>query len=285
MRNNFKKILHCVRLDYHDWIVNSRLIIITVMIIFNYSLAVEPLIERSIRMGEKINILEPFVAVGSSGIISFILPVVFYILISDFPADKGNAVFRISRMGRKNWLAAQFINLAVFIVTFLIIVALGTIIPIIGHCTVSQKWSPVVTDYANVFPESARSYELLPENLYYHVKNPLTAALLTYTLLFLYLFLIGEILILASVLNRRKLGNTISAFLMIGGAALSSVDSQWKWFFPEQHSVVWVHFTKFLRKDVVPLYVSYLLFAVSCAVLCIISFRVIKHYNFAGQEE
>ena len=89
----------------------------------------------------------------------------------------------------------------------------------------------------------------------------------------------------SSVLNRRKLGNIISAFLMIGGAALSSVDSQWKWFFPGQHSVVWVHFTKFLRKDVVPLYVSYLLFAVSCAVLCIISFLMIKRYNFAGQEE
>lgn len=283
--HNFKKMLHCVKLDYHDWIINSRLIIIAILIIFNYSFAVEPLIERSIRMGEKINILESFVAVGSSGMISFILPVVFYILISDFPADKGNAVFRISRLGRKNWLTAQFINLAVFIVTFLIIVALGTIFPIIGHCTVSQKWSPVVTDYANVFPESARSYELLPENLYYHVKNPLTAALLTYTLLFLYLFLIGEILILASVLNRRKLGNIISAFLIIGGAALCSVDSQWKWLFPEQHSIVWVHFTKFLRKDVVPLYVSYLFFAVSGTVLCIISFRVIKRYNFAGQEE
>lgn len=283
--HSFRKILQCVRLEYLEWIINPRQMIMAVLIIFNYTLAVKPLVERSIQMDKKINILEPFVAVGSSGMVLLILPIVFYILISDYPADKGNAILRISRIGRTNWLIVQFINLSLVIITYLIVVALGTIVPIGRCCTITHQWSTVVIDYAKLFPELSESYELLPENLYYQIENPVIAALHTYVLLFLYLFLIGELLILASIVNKRKLGNLFSVFLITGGAALCSIHSQWMWLFPMSHTVVWLHFTKFLRKEVLPLYVSYFIFIISCTVLCIISFLILKRYNFTNQEE
>lgn len=285
MVSKMLKILRCAWLEYRLWLTDTRMIIVTVLLIFNYILAIKPLIERSEMMKEPVNILEPFVAVGSSGMILLILPIIFMILVSNYPRSHGNTLFQIYRTGRKRWLFSQMIVLAMMIVTYITVIAIGTIIPVIGHCFVGKEWSKVVTDYAEMFPESAGSYDLLPENLYYQIGTVIEAVLHTYGLLSLYLYSIGMIFLCSSLLSLRKSGNTITSFIIAGGAALCSIKSQAMWLLPMAHSITWLHFTKFRREPVFPLWGSYLIFGILCIALTAVAVCAVRNFRYGSYSE
>ena len=283
--NNIRRIISCAVEDYIQWVLNTKQILLAVLLIFNYMLAVAPLVDRAKQMQEKICFLEPCIAIGSSGIILLILPIIFLLLISNYPFYQGNALFYIYRVGRQNWLWAQLILLFMIIVTYLIMIAVGSIIPAFGYCSFQLKWSPVVTKYKDLFPESAGRYELLPENLYYQIKSPLYAVLHTYVLLLLYLLLLGSILLVSSLNQNRKKGNTVSAFLIVGGATLCSIQSKWMWCFPMAHSITWLHFKKYLRAQVIPLWLSYLLLSLISTFMISCAFYTVRQFSFDEVEK
>ncbi len=64
------------------------------------TLAVEPLIERAEKMDLSLDILEPFAAVGNSGMLVMLMPCVFMVLVSDYPKMTGNTLFFVQRTGR-----------------------------------------------------------------------------------------------------------------------------------------------------------------------------------------
>ena len=68
MNRNFKCVLSVARSEYIKWITNPRVIIVGVLLVFMRTLAIEPLLERAAKMEIPLNILEPFVAIGNSGI-------------------------------------------------------------------------------------------------------------------------------------------------------------------------------------------------------------------------
>ncbi len=279
------QIFRCARAEYVHWLTDSRMAIVFVLLLFNDTLAVRPLLERAGEMQERITWLEPFIAVGNSGTILLILPIVFFILISDFPRAHGNALFYIHRIGRENWLVAQLIALAMMILTYLLVVACGAVLPVIGQSNFDSDWSLVVTDYSRRFPEKAYSYELLPENLYHQMKDALTAAIYTYSLVALYLFLLGVLLLCGTLLQNRKVSNGIVGFLIASGAALCSIQSDIMWVFPMAQSITWLHFTKFYRKPVFPIWISYLYFSVLILVLIGTAFYAIRRFPFDTQQD
>jgi hypothetical protein len=261
----------------------STIFILAVLIIFNYVLAVSPLQMRAEQMNKPINVMEPFIAVGNSGVILLILPIVFLILISDFPRNDGNSMFYLYRIGRYNWLCAQLLCLLLMILSYLFFIAMGAILPVLINGYIGDNWSLVVTDYATTFPRSSATYELLPENLYYQIGSVWKAAICTYSLLVLYLLLLGLLLCLGELNHAGKIGIVASVFLVAAGAALCSLHSKIMWVLPMSHTVVWLHFTKYFRKPVIELGWSYLYFGVINIALIICSFFSIKRYKF-GEE-
>ncbi len=283
-RINLRMIFRCAGVEYQRWITDSRMIILAVLLVFNYILAVSPLHERAEQMGKPLNVMEPFIAVGNSGVILLILPIVFLILISDFPRSDGNAFFYLHRIGRHNWLCAQLLCLLLMILSYLFIIAIGAIAPILGNGFMGNSWSLVVTDYASKFPQSSASYELLPENLYYQIGSVWGAAFYTYSLLFLYLLLLGLILCLGTLNHVHKLSVIVSGFIVAAGAALCSLHSELMWYLPMSHTVVWLHFTKYFRKPVVELAWSYLYFSIIIVTLIVCLFFSVKRYKFGDEE-
>ena len=67
--NRLRCVFAVARTEYLKWLTDPRVIIVGVLLVFMRSLAVEPLLERAVKFGEKLNILEPFVAVGNSGML------------------------------------------------------------------------------------------------------------------------------------------------------------------------------------------------------------------------
>ena len=108
VNKNIKCILAVARSEYVKWISNPRIIIIGVLLIFMHTLAVEPLLERADKIGLPLDILEPFAAIGNSGMLVMLMPCVFLLLISDYPKMTGNTLFFVQRTGR--WLSLIHIS-------------------------------------------------------------------------------------------------------------------------------------------------------------------------------
>lgn len=283
-KEKLRLVFRCAWITYQRWITDSRMVILSVLLLFDYILAVAPLNLRAEQIAAPLNLLEPFIAVGNSGMILLILPIVFLILISDFPRSGSSSLFYLYRIGRKNWLYAQLLSLLLMVLSYLIIIAAGAILPMIGNCFVGGRWSLVVTEYAVRFPETSASYELLPENLYYQIGNVWRAAGHTYCLLAMYLFSLGLLVSLGALNHKHKSGVIAAGFLIAAGSALCSLQSKLMWCFPMSHTVVWLHYTKYFRKPVIELGWSYLYFLVIIGVLLICLFRSVKQFQFGDEE-
>lgn len=264
------KIWTIAQTEWLKWVCNARMIIIPVLTAFIYSYAITPLLERAEKMGEPLNILEPLIAVGNSGMLVLIIPIVFLTLMSDFPRADGSTVFMISRTGRKNWMIGQMLFGVMSALTFLAAIYVMCTTFLTSKAFLANGWSMVVKRYNVLYPDEQFSFasELVPENLY-NQMTPFSAVIQTYLLLFLYLF----VLILVMLLFRQrklKAGGFLAVSGIIGfGVLFTAIKSSYMWIFPMANTIVWLHYTDIFRKEIFPISCSYIYFAVIISVLVI----------------
>ena len=169
MKNfSFKQAFSCAATEFVKWVCDARMVIVAVLLIFINNFAVSPLTNNAELMGEPLNILEPFIAVANSEILILIIPIVFLTLIADYPKVDTNTVFYIVRIGRANWFVGQVLKLVFMIVSYLAVIFLGTVLPMLSKGFWYNGWSNVATGFVKMFPDRRGDFgvELLPENLY-----------------------------------------------------------------------------------------------------------------------
>ena len=225
MKNfNLRQCFSCAKTEYIKWVCDARMVILGVLLIFIYNFAIQPLLQNAEKMNEPLNMLEPFIAVANSGAVLMIIPLVFMTLIADFPKIDNNTVFYIMRIGRKNWLTGQIIKLVMMAASYLAVIFVGSVVPMLTRGFWYNGWSNVVTNFKNVFPEQSMNFgtQLVPENLY----NQLTvfeAAVKSYLLVFAYLMIIGLILLALSLIKHKTLGFVSCGAVIALGTAFCSI--------------------------------------------------------------
>ncbi len=287
MKNfSLKKSLACAKTEYIKWICDSRMIILLVLLVFIYSFAITPLLENAEYMGEPLNILEPFIAIANSGAILMIIPLVFLTLIADFPRIDTNTVFYIARVGRTNWLTGQIIKLMLMAVSFLAVIFLGAVIPMLGQGFWYNGWSNVATKFSALYPEKSGNFgvQLLPENLYNQL-SVFQAAIQSYLLVFAYLMIIGLILLAFSLIKKKTAGFVISAAVISLGTALCSIKASLMWALPMANSIIWLHYTKYFRQPVMSLRFSICYLIIFIAVLIVFCYIAIGKFNYDNVSE
>jgi len=229
------------------------------------TLAVTPLLERTVKFGEKLNILEPFAAIGNSGMLVMLMPCVFLILISDYPKMTGSTLFFVGRTGKTNWFLGQLIFLIMAILTFLVIVLLGSILVSKGE--MGMNWSNTVTKYESRFPNEAGSFtsQLLPSNLY-NQMSLLSAVGQTLILMLMYLFMLSLIIYFFKLIHIQSFGLFAAIFIVAAGVMTCSLKSPSMWVFPMANTIVWLHYEEVLSKQVFPIWCSYTYFITAIAV-------------------
>ena len=264
--NKLRCILAVARTEYLRWLTDPRVIIVGVLLVFMRSLAVEPLLERAVKFGEKLNILEPFVAVGNSGMLVMLMPCVFLILISDYPKMTGSTLFFIRRTGKTNWLWGQVLFLLMAIATFLLAVLVGSML--VSGGAFSDSWSNTVTKYAARFPNEADSFvsQLLPSNLYNQLSL-ISTVLHTLALMTMYLFSLSLIIYFFKLIHIQSFGLFAAIFIVAAGVMTCSLKSQSMWAFPMANTIVWLHYDEILSRRNFPVWCSYAYFATAITVL------------------
>ncbi len=280
-RFDYKNILSCARTGFLYWLLNERMIILLCICIFNYTCAVDPILENAKLMGEPINIMEPFIAMLNSGMILLIIPLGFITLISDFPRIDSSTIFYIFRIGKKNWLYGQFLQMFMMIIFYIFVIFLTSVTGSITNSFWGSEWSLVATNFSVEFPEQKGNLGvlLLPENLYHQMA--LSEALIKSLLFVLaYLFFLGILLLAFTIAKKKSAGIIICGLIITLGCVLCSIHTKLMWLFPMAHSVVWLHYTEFTRKPVFPIIYSVIYFAVGIIVTIIFCRIWLKRFDY-----
>lgn len=274
-----RKIWGVARTEYVGWITDPRIIILGVLLIFIKTLAIDPLAARAEKFGDTMIIFEPYIAVGNSGALTLFMPLVFLVLLSDYPKLGGNSMFYISRTGKKNWLCGQIIFLIMAIITFICAVFLASMLFSGGHF--GTEWSEAVRKYTARFPNEAGNFDshLLPSNLYNQI--PMMRAIgQTNVLLAAYLLALALIIYLLKILFSSSAGLAVALFVMALGTATTSLYSPIKWAFPTANTIIWLHYTEILSEPIYPMWASFLYFGILLTALIAGNFIALKKLKF-----
>ena len=284
MNNNFKCAFSVARSEYIKWITNPRVIIIGVLLVFMRTLAIEPLLERAAKIGLSLDILEPFAAIGNSGMLVMFMPCVFMVLISDYPKMTGNTMFFVQRTGRWNWFIGQIIFLLLTIISFISIIFIGSILLSKGDFT--GGWSDVVTKYNAVFPNEAGSFTslLLPSNLYNQIPL-ITVIIQTITLMSAYLFFLSMIIYFFKLIHVQSFGLVAAILIVSAGVITCSLKSDTMWLFPMANTIVWLKYDEILSQPNIPIWFSYLYFGIAIISIMIINCIAVKRLEFINIEQ
>lgn len=275
-------MISIAKAEYIRWVTNPRMIIAAVFCVFMRTLAVEPLLEHAEKMGIRINVLEPFVAVGNSSLLVLMMPLLFLVLISDYPVLEENTLFVVHRVGKHNWFGGQVLFLLGADISFLLAI-FGVSILISGG-VFGSGWSDVVTKYLSVYPLEDASFAscLLPSNLYNQLSLG-SAAVQTLALLAAYQLLLSLILYVFKLLHMRTVGMLADVLLMALGMVSWSLGAGWMWAFPLANTLVWAHFTQILSAPVYPVWCSYAYFGIWAAAALVCCLLALKRTCFLGE--
>lgn len=272
--------------EFVKWVCDARMVIVAVLLIFINNFAVSPLTNNAELMGEPLNILEPFIAVANSEILILIIPIVFLTLIADYPKVDTNTVFYIVRIGRANWFVGQVLKLVFMIVSYLAVIFIGTVLPMLSKGFWYNGWSNVATGFVKMFPDRGGDFgvELLPENLYNQL-SVFEAAVKSYLLVAAYLMIIGLILLVFSLFKRKTMGFIICGGMISLGMAFSAIRTNLMWTMPMANSITWLHYTKYFKKPIMPMSFSVIYLLVLIAVLLVFGGIAIGKFNYDNVTE
>lgn len=282
---SLKKSCSVAKTEYIKWILNPRMIVMVVLLIFIKTCAIDPLVSNAVDMDSPLNVLEPFIAVGNSGLLVLILPIVYLTLMSDFPRVDGSTLFFTLRIGKLNWLIGQIIFSIMSMLSYLAIVFLGSVLPVITSAFVGDNWSYVVTRYATTFPDKVGfATELVPANLYNQL-GVFSATIQTYALLTFYMFILALIMLLFNVIKHKILGFFIAGSVIAFGVVGCSLKTTFMWFFPMGNAIIWLHYTEYFREEIMPIFFSYLYFLIVIAILIALNLLALRKLTLETVQE
>lgn len=270
--------------EYIKWVTNPRIVTVGILLVFIHSFAVQPMLQHVEKYGEPLNVFEPFLAVCNSGMMVLFIPVVFILLMSDFPVMGSNTLLTVQRAGKLNWFWGQMLFVIMCIVSF--ITAVFSCCMLMSKGIFQNNWSNTIALYNSRFPEEAHSFvsKLLPPNLYNQMS--LTDALFyTIILLSLYLLMIALILCLMKMLYLRTMGIFSVIAICAIGTAICALQIPAQWLFPTSNTLIWLHYQELLREPVIPISTSLLYFIIGDILLLIADLLVVHRLQFRNIEQ
>ncbi len=265
--------------------VNPRIMTAGMLLIFIYSLVISELFLRSDKTGLPVNAAESFIAIGSSGILLMFLPSVFLILISDFPDMGAHTLYSIQRTGRLPWLFgkifAALISAALYVVGMFFCCCLMTS----AKGFWGLEWSDTVTKYASMFPDERETLmsEYLPSNLYNQMSLPY-ALLHTILLLILYFFFLSLIIMFFRIYGMRTAGIAAAFAVVAAGVFTCAIRMNVMWLFPMANTITWLHYDEAFSEPVLPMYLSYIYFAILILIGITANIIAVKKTNINTME-
>ena len=279
-----RKIISLSKYEYALYLKNYKMIILLVLSVFIYQFIISPLDNAVAQTGINYSVFEIFIALSNSGVILMILPLAFIFVVSDYPLKNSNSFLYIIRMDRINWICSEIIFALKATATFLLLTVLICCGLGFSNGKMSLCWSNITVQYNVLFPKLKGSFvdQLLPGNLY-NQMSLIKCFLLSFALVFLYLFTFSIIYLLFELKKRKGIGLLIIAAIILTGTVLTGIDNGGKWLLPTAHSIIWIHYTEYYRDSVMNIGYSFLYYILVNIVIIINAFMECKCYSFEAK--
>lgn len=281
----FRRSLLVARSEYTGFLLSRKIFIMLFSFIFLAEDVIGKMGTLAAETGMTIGKTEPFILILSYEAHAMIIPVVFAVMLSDFPSGTRSGYFAMVRTSRVSWLLGEVLYAVMTGLTFLIVLFAGSVLWIGKQGAYLKDWSPYITELSTLYPEK---YEL-NNQLFIRAGtvaqgSPLTVMLHGILLMLLYLVVLSLLLAFFKLLSLKKAGIFISIALTVTGAASISYAKGEKWLFPVVHSIFETHFQDYHAVPEFPLWGSYLYFACMILALFLADRQLVKKVRI-GEED
>jgi hypothetical protein len=266
---------------FHD----KKIFVYLVFLVFSYQFIVRPFNQAAMNTGKNFSMPEIFLALSNSGWIMVILPLVFLILISDFPMNNSNTYIFVSKTGRRNWCISELLFILKFEAVYIISTFIMTSLFGLKYGKLRFCWSDMTSRYSEYEDSSEVNVlkELISGKLYNQMPL-MHCLLLTCALLLLYLFMLSCIFLLFFINNKRTAGLITTIFIVFLGPVLAAVKTKYMWLLPYAHTSLTLHYTEYFRKPVASVGISFIYFAFIDIILTVNILMQANYYSFMNKE-
>lgn len=254
-------ILRIAKNEYQKWFVNGRMLLLFSVVVVLNQMVIVPLKERAEDMDCPLNILEGYIGICNSPLLLLLVPLIFIVMLSDYPKMDENMLFYISRTGISKWIYGQLLFLAMADATILFLIGGSAILPQVTTAFFYNGWSEVVLLMQQRYPDLSATFisNLIPANIYFQML-PYKAVIYSTLLYFLYFYLLGVILLLFRISGKKIIGILLDGFLLLIGGVLTYFKAFGMWWLPAAHANLAAHYTTYYREMALPLRHSLLYF-------------------------
>ena len=281
MLNNRKSVLvhqiFCVAsVEYKRWITSTKMLLLLLITVYMKQQLIEPLLELTDNTGGCLQVFEPGIAFMGSSNMMFFLPLIYLLVMGDFPRQDSSTIFVMNRVGKKGWFWGQLLFGIMAAGTVLTGMILVITLWCVGRLNWNNgNWSDAVTKY---YQEVGSDFKFnLITGRIYNQTNPVPAFFHSFCLVFLMLFMLSVLLLLFTVCGKKMLGFGICGFGAVVGNSLAIFETRpLMWFFPMAHTQIRLRHELLFDGESVSLYGSYIYFLASILLGIILSGLVLK---------
>lgn len=274
-----RKIWGVARIEYMGFFTSKRILFMLFAFIFLAEDVIGKMGKIATEQGLPLGRFEPFILLFSYKIHVMLVPIIFVVMMSDFPSNEKSGYFTMSRISRTSWLFGEMIYAGMVGLSFILFLFLGSAAWVWKESRLFMEWSPYMSKLYMDFPEIyAWNNQLFIKTETLAQGKPMTVMLHSVGLMFLYLIFLASLLMLFKLLSLKKIGIFLSVSITITGVALDGYNNIIKWFFPIIQSIYETHFHSYYAKAEFPLYYSYIYFCVLIAGLFIINKWLVKRH-------
>lgn len=278
-----KKALSIMKYEFSETIRRPKMLLVLFFLIVVYESNISPLRGLCAKSGLTLNVFEPFVLMCTFSVNIILIPLIFAVMLSDFPSCKSD-YFRMVRISRRSWAAGEimFIVLISFVMMFALLI--GTILPIIDAAVFSNEWGGVMTsliDYDEVLFYDSLNF-MLDATILIH-SLPLDAMIYSFLIMWLNLIVSVLLMLLGTIVSKRMAFFSSTLAITFIGGCLTEFTTSFKWVFPIAHTQLGRHYNSIFSKVNFPLFASYIYLAAAVIALIIICGRLVNKTMFIGE--
>lgn len=274
------KMLRIAKEEYINWFCSTKMLLLVFLFVYAKEQLTDSLLELVALTDKPLQWFEPGIAFLGSRPMMLVLPLIYLVLMGNFPKNDGNSLFFITRTGKGAWFMGQVLFSFFSAVTILCGCLFAVTIPCIGKIQWNNgNWSDAVTKYYQAEGAGDFKFELITSREYNHMQ-PTEVFLHSVCLVLLSLMLLSAIQMLFAVYGKRVAGLAVCSGISVIGNSLSIFEvGGLMWWFPVANTQIWLRHEEILKEEIVPLWQSYVYFVVGVILFLFVawkSFRGVK---------
>ena len=266
-----KKIIYILKTELFQVLRQTKILLILFFIVLLYESILSPMKTICEESKFAVEISEPFILLCTRSTNVVLIPLIYLLLLSNFPFCK-TQYFQIIRTKKRYWIYGEVAFIIVSSFLILLILFLGSIFFVLKYICLNENWSLYMTQMREQFPELYSNNPLLflDSSIIAH-GNPHQVLFYSFSMMWLYLITIGIFMLFGAIIGKETMAMIAgTAVTVVGGSAIYFGGS-FKWIFPLAHIEFGLHYNSFFSDINFPLWgsVLYLLMLViGLFVLC-----------------